>query len=126
MIIVTQLWLFIHRHSDHGGGTYEVTNQFQVLHVEHTHTSPHTLPFCAQVQSPIPWLSAVLRLLKEAQEIAQDFTDKVQSSLMHTTCACHLLLRSAYLMLCYKTINRPTQRVIYVLWTSCFYIFQNM
>ena len=32
-----------------------------------------------QVQSPVPWLSAVLHLLQEAQEITQDFIDKVKN-----------------------------------------------
>lgn len=30
-----------------------------------------------QIQSPVPWLSVVLQWLQEAQEITQDFIDKV-------------------------------------------------
>ena len=50
--------------------------KFRCLDIHHTHTHTQWSTFL-QVQSLVPWLSVVLKLLKEAQEVAQDFTDKV-------------------------------------------------
>ena len=44
--------------SEYGANYYEVTSHMQI-------------------QSPVPWLSIVLQWLQEAQEITQDFIDKV-------------------------------------------------
>lgn len=42
-----------------------------------------------QVQSAVPWLSSVLRWFQEAQELTQDFIDKVRAPIripVHDTC----------------------------------------
>ena len=39
-------------------------------------TLPPSLPPC-KVKSTVPWLSSVLKLLQEAQELTQDLIDKV-------------------------------------------------
>ncbi len=55
--ILFNLCFFVH--SEYGSNFYELTNKIQA-------------------QSPVPWLTVVLQLLQEAQEVTQDFIDKVR------------------------------------------------